>query len=1517
MSGGHTPAVNTGETPEGASVAALEQLGRTSRAFQDALIARRLPDWLKQVPVEEWAHLAQAMSLSLSHQQQLRGQLARLTGLEAFAAAALDDAFAQRFGTGYNVRTLKFLQGRRAGPIINLLPVASHLHELVYDEVTLLDAALQNFTAEQAQVGGQFPGNRLLVNRPGQGQVPSATAFAALCRELDLGERYQRHLDSILTPPDDAAGVAPLLAGGYRYGMLVDAYRARHTDVLSDSELRLVKQMCLEGTLGRLAGDLVLPRQLRLLGCWLEQIVVFEVVEKGVVYDTTRKVLLYIPGDPHGPWSQFSSMRYLVNEIGRRLRVKAYQQFFSRFVRRRDSQRFFATVIPAYADLPVWANISLAEHLRDCPQPLFDRLADARIAQIKDDAAMIAMPVAALDREVQRVHDERLAAEGWTLLNLAGLFVPAIGLALLAVTAWELLDEAYQGIQAWRDEDSGEALDHLVNVATDLAVLGAIAAGATLASRLWRRSAVVDRMMPAQLEDGSSKLWQEDLTGFRSPLPPAESTVDAGGVHHWQGRAWIEMDGHHYPVAQRPDDGQWHLLARHGHAPALRSNGAGAWRLWSEQPAQWQDRHRMFRRLGGQLRELDDDQIDEVMVCHDLGADQLRALHVYARAPQAGLLDSVQRCVLEQRIRAVVSRLRSGQAAGDALVLAHAQRLAGAAGLSDQALAEHCRALRRPLLEGLYDALQAPDSRASAALRRVFPSVHRRAADELLRAASAVDRQRLLASGRVPLRLAEAARASALEIRLARVYEALQFDMPQNADLARVALGMLDHLPGASAGVRWQLFEGQVGGPLLLSTTQGAQACSLVHANGQFFLHDPLGQAVGEGGELFATLAAAYGPAQRDAVGVAEPFAHNLRVLVTRQAVQRRPEVERLLSATRRAGSFRPPLRLAEGRLGYPLGGCSASRFCQRDQSLTAMLRDLYPTFTTEQVSAWVHRVLQSGREVESALNASRGELAALRRGLNDWAGAVDGSVQDERVSLATTLIDCWRRVTVDGQALGDAADNFRVLVYNTRPEALPEIAPQVSFAHVSELSLLRMNLESIPESFLLAFSRLRILDLGGNRLTRLPQPLLQMPELRELTLTNNLIVLDSGQAATLASCQALRYIDLSHNPLGRGFSLSGLQQLRWLNLRASNIRHLPHAVLDNPDLLYVDLRSNRIALLPERYYQLPVAIRRRIRLAGNPLSNAEVSRLQQALMGPVEASDDERFEAYFDRARQVWGDAVGPRHRGMLIAAWEAVDEGERSERFYRVLMQLTQSADFHINAYALAQRVLGLLQEMAASPELREQLLLIANDEWGCQDGATWCLSNLEVNVRVWRVQSNPGGNSEQELLNLGRRLWRLDEADRLAVQDILERGGNPDQSEVGLAYRLGLRDRLDLPIEVGDMSFRPLAGVDEQRITRVEAQIRQAETTERLARSMVERSFWCRHLERRHSALFAELAEPFHTRVDGVLQDQGLSDLARDQQAKAIQEELRAAERGLMLELTLKALETGAEDSPINVR
>ncbi|MNC58184.1 hypothetical protein D3C75_1078960 [compost metagenome] len=93
-------------------------------------------------------------------------------------------------------------------------------------------------------------------------------------------------------------------------------------------------------------------------------------------------------------------------------------------------------------------------------------------------------------------------------------------------------------------------------------------------------------------------------------------------------------------------------------------------------------------------------------------------------------------------------------------------------------------------------------------------------------------------------------------------------------------------------------------------------------------------------------------------------------------------------------------------------------------------------------------------------------------------------------------------------------------------------------------------------------------------------------------------------------------------------------------------------------------------------------------------------------------------------------------------------------------------------------------------------------------------------------------------------------------------------------------------------------------------------EAETQEEVARSLVDRTFWQAHLERAQPARFAHVDRPFRRRLDRVLDDEALTDEARQAESDAILGAQRAARRGLMLDLTLAALEAGPADAGINV-
>ena len=259
------------------------------------------------------------------------------------------------------------------------------------------------------------------------------------------------------------------------------------------------------------------------------------------------------------------------------------------------------------------------------------------------------------------------------------------------------------------------------------------------------------------------------------------------------------MEGYYYPVYQTESE-DWYLEPYENHAPLLEHNGAGAWRLWSERPAEWRGTERMFRRLGVAYASLSDKQIGQVLLAHGLEEDHLRAVHVFANVPEAELTDTVNRFVLANRIVEVKDRLQEGRNVIDPALLEEVLELPGVAGLEGEALAEVVWEQRRVLFQNLYDKSNVSEDASVQALRRDFPSLHRLAAEQLLSEASDGDRELLVQTGRVPLPMAQVARQRAMRIRVARVFEGLFIDTPQTLDMARGVIKLIDNLPGAPQG---------------------------------------------------------------------------------------------------------------------------------------------------------------------------------------------------------------------------------------------------------------------------------------------------------------------------------------------------------------------------------------------------------------------------------------------------------------------------------------------------------------------------------------------------------------------------------------------------------------------------------------------------------------------------------------------------------------------------------------------
>ena len=1460
----------TPEHRQRVDVLAMEQ------AYQDSLIVKRMPRWIRQLrivlPTEqnipanglyESQHdsLCDALKESLACRQWLKGELARLEGIEHFARPRLQRAVRQMAGDMHDSNSL-YLRSwyTYISPDPGISWGRHPLKQKDHFDVPLLEAALNNFT--EGEGANEQPRDNCIVDSQSRRvDALGAPAFARLCRQLDLGGLYQRHLDSVLKAPATLASgwqdMATTLARSYRSVMVIDACRAKAEGVLTGAELQLILDLCKQGRPGTLYESKVVARQLKAFDSDLQQIVVLDVQHEGWMFDFSRRIIVYIPADPNGPWSVAPNLEAFTRKVlGKRLRDAGYQKFFKRFVRQRDSQQFFSRVARELETVVDSATREMDQRMLDYPLPLFDHLAAARIAQIKDDAAMIARPVAELDRQAKAAHHERVAAMSWTLVGVAGLFIPALNAVLLAVMVWDLMGELFHAVEDWREGDTHAAMDHLLTVTRELALIGFTAVVWREASRAW---AALDQWVPARLEDGTQKLWNGDLLPYRCAKPPIGSVVDEAGIYRAQDKCWTTIDGHYYEIAQRAD-GEWQLKPRGGHGPLLRHNDAGAWRLWVEQPAGWTDAHWMFRRLGERFARLDDHPIDQAMVIHGLKADNLRALHVYARPPEAELVDTVERLLIDARVQALLDALRTGRRIDDAALLLKARALPGVTEDEGVVLAEQVSAKRRQLFEQLYRELQTPDDVATATLRRTFPNLHTLAARQLLRGLSEDGEQyRALIGGTVPFRLVDRARLSVLRIRVARACEGMFIDTPQSLDLAKAALTLLQSLDLRAVRQRWRLYDGEGPQPVF-KTEGGGQTFRLVHKNGLFELEDALGIELAGPGELFQTMVCALDPNDLAAIGISEPYAPGLRASLARQVSGRSNEIAQVLGKDPQQPWVLAPRRLEDGRLGYPLGG-SLGRFARpssRPRAFAARLRDLYPGYSDEEIEAWLTALHATGRDTDSELGVLEQQAYRLERHLRnwEWQGAL-AAEKAERKKFRKAMMLCWRELIPyrDMAQPGRLATAWRFTGHELH--SLPPLGPEFSFPHVTELSLGSLLLNALPESFLLCFPGLEILELSSNRLHRLPTAVSVLNRLRILDVSDNRISLDEVQATALGHCGQLRYLNLSNNDLGTGFSVSRMPQLMELRVRRTGLMLLPDGLMNCSDLYLLDASDNRLVSLPAGFMQSPLWRTGYVMLSGNPLPVHQAAEMQAAWGIPLSSMVPFRLR---------WLDRLQGERREALASLWIGVEQMKNSGSFLSLLAELTQSRDFNHPRYGemLAVRVLELMEGMQDEPQLAEKIFADAVVE-NCADNATVLFGKLEISRMVWHAERvAPVAGEEGALVKLARRLWRQHEVDMIAMCEAVAAGAGNESIEWALAYSIRLRDELDLPSNARSMLHEAIPNLDDAAVARALDRIRNSEATQAVPVWMVGQPFWRRYLEHRY-AVQLQVPESFQDRLD----------------------------------------------------
>lgn len=864
--------------------------------------------------------------------------------------------------------------------------------------------------------------------------------------------------------------------------------------------------------------------------------------------------------------------------------------------------------------------------------------------------------------------------------------------------------------------------------------LGINDATADNAGRLRREAG--DALTDRRTADGDIRPWHDSAHAYRQPVElPVELEPDPLGLYRWQDKAWLPLDDGLFAVDQHPLFDDWGI--EHPRLPGayrleLEHNGAGAWWHEQEQPLEWEGL-KLFRRLGEQAARQSDELARQLMAICDVSEDQLRKVHVTRSRAPGLLMDTLQRVDSHVRVGDSLDRLGSTDTLEPVLSraleqLSEPERLelfgegerdeASRVQVLNQKVREDAQALKA-LLGNALERAGEPDSDPSTALiRRLFPSLSERVAREMVEHAD--DPQlREMETGKLPLALGQEARWLIQEVRLGRALEGFQVDSLINGDNDRLALRLLEHLPGWPADLRIEVREGSASGALLdsLGRAQASQRAVIVKSA------EGYGPAAGQGNGLRpvsrnlipSIMAALPEPARRALVP--SGLASQLRRDLAGVAVGDRGRAKRLLGMRPEIPGFVPPRRLADGRIGYELSGGEG-----RHNRQLKRFRGLYSGYSYAEASRQLALLGEDFASRDGVIRQRDRELDALRGDLKRWRQTrYNGESRAHLYQFAKRIKQCWRRETLRAPAQNSGESGYLLSLDRLEVSRFPLFPRVADFSHVTRLSMRSMKIEApvFLDQFLRQFVSLQELDLSHNRLSDFPVLEGSMRELRRLKLAHNRIVFPRGGHQRLASMSELLQLDLSDNPLGHPPVLDELHLLRKLDLHNTQIENLPAGIEQLHQLTFANLSGNRIRNISGRVLSGFAAARPEnaepvaVALTNNPLSGNARRRLQYFKL----SHPDSRFG--FDVPELdgldlwLWGRSAS--RDDALADAWHRLSaaSGEEFLGFFRELAKLPElylesKETIRENLIDHLQYVLSLA---ARDPELRTRLFDIVH--------------------------------------------------------------------------------------------------------------------------------------------------------------------------------------------------------------
>ena len=657
-------------TPAQRSAAFVDHTADLDKA---EVLQKNIPTWLANADLAVVQGLKAAVEQSDLTYTRAAAVLERLKPLDVFCKEQLTVFLKSKWTVDFDVErdTLEIVKRSIIG-IGAPFPV-SFKEKFTTTSRSLLHAAMENFTLEESSSGGIPKDSLIRINGQAQtGAVITPTKFALICRELDLGVRYQRHIAEVLALPATSASSANASAADIRQLKLLDLKIAVHIAYLKKHITEAVYTMMLSVIAQKLPaaqtkgavfdGASVIWQGLMIDDACICGALVF--TKASIDTAPKAKCVVYLPNDPERPLYEYASLDDFKAYLSRQLQTKAYRAYFAgQFLPGHDKSDFFT----AFDEDKVLGTLVATP--ADCVADFFF---GAFISKTQRDARVLAVTTEEVD-EVQREKTvQRLLDGGLLFLNAASFFVPVLGELMMAVAVIDIVSEVYEGVQDWAHGEPHKALSHLLNVVENIAQMAAFAAAGKVASAALRRvakeqAAFFDGFEAVTRADGKQRLWKPDLESYQQTLALPETVQpDAKGIYKHGGHTSVVMEDKVYRVTHNAEKYAWqvnHPVRQDAFAPAIEQSVEGGWRHVHEHALEWPSSGYALKRTDPRLNGFSNSDLTKIADVVGLSPAELHRLHLGNLDLPPRLYDCVERFKLNRRITAVVLAMERGDTA--------------------------------------------------------------------------------------------------------------------------------------------------------------------------------------------------------------------------------------------------------------------------------------------------------------------------------------------------------------------------------------------------------------------------------------------------------------------------------------------------------------------------------------------------------------------------------------------------------------------------------------------------------------------------------------------------------------------------------------------------------------------------------------------------------------------------------------------------------------------------------------